>query len=56
MNQRVEDKRDIPSMYEAAESRMPESIRRLGTAHPTYQELLRQLVAEIARDRAISQR
>lgn len=43
----------IPEIYEEAARRMEESIKRLGTAHPDYQDRLRDIVNEITRELAL---
>lgn len=43
----------IPQIYELAEQRMSELIRKLGTANPAYQKELMRLANEITRDLAL---
>lgn len=45
---------DISRIYDAAERRMDPAIRALGTAHPAYQEEIRERVNAVQRDLALA--
>ena len=46
----------IPEIYEEAARRMEPAIRKLGTAHPDYQDRLRDIANEIKRELAMERR